>query len=63
MESRERGWRVGAEALKGDLLNGVVGNREFSKFRRAICYHTGTHVALYRMYVVTEGMVLVTDIE
>ena len=54
---------MGAEALKGDLLNGVVGNREFSKFRRAICYHTGTHVALYRMYVVTEGMVLVTDIE
>ena len=40
--------------MKGDLLNGVVGNREFSKFRRARCYHAGTHVALYRMCVVTE---------
>ena len=27
----------------------MIGNREFAKFRKAICYHTGTHVALCPM--------------
>jgi hypothetical protein len=32
---------VGAEALKGDLLDGLIGNRGFSKFRRVRFDHQG----------------------
>ena len=47
----------------GLLLNGLIGNREFAKFRKAICCHTGTQVVLYRMCEVIDGMVLVIDTE